>query len=134
MASVKNFESKNNKVSRARTTGDADFTSQVASMGAKEGNFIEKNIDQLKELISFWRWYPDLFLDLITPETGGVRLHTDQRVYLRTILRFYSTYGTFPRGWGKTWGEVLAAFLVCLFYPSSNIALTAQTKQSAAEI
>lgn len=45
--------------------------------------------------------YPDLFLDLIKPESGGLNLHFDQRVFLRCVSRFMSTYGVFPRGWGK---------------------------------
>lgn len=53
------------------------------------------------EIMSWLQWYPDLFLDLITPERGGIKLHLDQRVYLRCIMRFVSTYGVFPRGWGK---------------------------------
>ena len=41
---------------------------------------------------------PDLFLDLITPETGGIRLDLDQRVFIRVLVRFASVYGVFPRG------------------------------------
>lgn len=135
MASARNYQSKNANVSsRNQTANDADFTPQVVAMGESQGSFVDRNIDYLCEMISYWRWFPDLFLDLITPETGGIKLHTDQRIYLRTILRFYSTYGVFPRGWGKTWGEVLGAFLVCLFYPSSHLAMTAQTKQASADI
>lgn len=45
--------------------------------------------------------HPDLFLDLITPETGGIRLDLDQRVFIRTLVRFVSVYAVFPRGYGK---------------------------------
>lgn len=100
-------------------------------------NIIKKNGLNIKNWLYFcsWaRWYPDLFLDLIKPEKGGLNLHTDQRVYLRSMLRFVSFYGVFPRGYGKTFDEVLASDLCSIFYPDITISLTAQTKENAAEL
>ena len=73
-----------------------------------------KDLYKYVEFCSWARWYPDLFLDLIKPEVGGINLHSDQRVYLRCIMRFVSMYGVFPRGWGKTYDEVLAMYLLSL--------------------
>ncbi len=135
MASAVHFQSKVNKYSiDNRTTTDAELTQQVDVMGKDGGDFISNNIETLSDLVSYWRWYPDHFLDLLTPETGGIKLHTDQRIYLRVISRFYSTYGVFPRGWSKTWGEVAIAVVMCILYPGINIAMTAQTKENAASI
>ena len=58
----------------------------------------------------------------------------DQRIYLRSVLRFCSIYGVFPRGYGKTFDEVLAMFIVAIRFPDINLALTAQTKENAAEL
>lgn len=93
-----------------------------------------RNLYKYVEFTSWVNWYPDLFLDLITPESGGIKLHADQRIYLRSILRFVSTYGVFPRGWGKTFDEVLAMFIVGIRFPDIELALTAQTKENAAEL
>lgn len=93
-----------------------------------------KNLYKYVEFCSWARWYPDLFLDLIKPESGGINLHPDQRTYLRCIVRFTSMYGVFPRGWGKTYDEVLAMYLVSIFYPGIDLAMTAQTKENAAEL
>lgn len=93
-----------------------------------------KNLYKYVEFCSWCRWFPDLFLDLIKPETGGINLHPDQRVYLRCILRFVAMYGVFPRGYGKTYDEVLAMYLVSIFYPDIDLAMTAQTKENAAEL
>ena len=135
MASVRNFQSKTAKYGTSnRTSDDAELTAQVDAYGYADGDFIKNNLEKLSELIAYWRWYPDLFLDLITPESGGIKLHTDQRVYLRVISRFYSTYGVLPRGWGKTHGEVLSGVVMCILYPGINIAMTAQTKENAASI
>ena len=93
-----------------------------------------KDLYKYVEFCSWARWYPDLFLDLIKPEVGGINLHSDQRVYLRCIMRFVSMYGVFPRGWGKTYDEVLAMYLVSMFFPGIDLAMTAQTKENAAEL
>ncbi len=97
----------------------------------EEFNF---NIDNWEYFCSFSRWFPDLFLDLIKPPKGGLNLHLDQRIYLRCMLRFTSFYGTFPRGYGKTFDEVLASILACIFYPEITISLSAQTKENAADL
>lgn len=93
-----------------------------------------ENLYKYVEFSSWFNWFPDLFLDLITPESGGIKLHSDQRIYLRSIMRFVSTYGVFPRGWGKTFDEVLAMYLVGMRFPDIELALTAQTKENAAEL
>lgn len=61
-------------------------------------------------------------------------MHPDQRTYLRCIMRFVSLYGVFPRGWGKTYDEVLGMDLVAIFFPDVDLAMTAQTKENAAEL
>lgn len=62
-------------------------------------NFL-KNIDKWSDLTSYYRWNPDLFFDLIKKENGGVNLDDDQRIFLRSISRFVSLHGVFPRGYG----------------------------------
>lgn len=93
-----------------------------------------RNLYKYVEFSSFVNWYPDLFLDMITPDSGGIKLHIDQRIYLRCILRFCSTYGVFPRGWGKTFDEVLAMYIVGMRFPDIELSLSAQTKENAAEL
>lgn len=92
------------------------------------------NIDNWEYFCSYARWYPDAFLDLIKPAKGGLNLHLDQRIYLRVMLRFTSFYGVFPRGYGKTFDEVLASMLACVFFPEISISLSAQTKENAADL
>ena len=92
------------------------------------------NLQKYVDFASWFNWYPDLFLDLIAPKKGGIKLHPDQRVYLRCITRFASVYGVFPRGWSKTFCEVLAMFLVGMRFPDIDLSLSAQTKENAAEL
>lgn len=101
---------------------------------AQDSSVFGKNLYKYVQFCSWCRWFPDLFLDLIKPETGGITLDADQRIYLRAIMRFVSVYGVFPRGWGKTYDEVLGMFLASIFFPGIDLAMTAQTKENAAEL
>lgn len=92
------------------------------------------NVEKWTYFCSYCRWYPDAFLDMIKPEKGGISLHLDQRIYLRVMLRFTSFYGVFPRGYGKTFNEVLASVLACIFFPEITISLSAQTKENASDL
>lgn len=92
------------------------------------------NINNWEYFCSYCRWFPDKFLDLIKPPKGGINLTLDQRVYLRSMMRFISFYGVFPRGYSKTFNEVLASILACIFFPEITISLSAQTKENAADL
>jgi len=100
----------------------------------QDDSIFGKNLYNYYEFISWARFYPDLFLDLLKPETGGINLHLDQRIFLRSDIRFMSMYGTFTRGYGKTFDEVLDMFVVAMLFPDIELALTAQTKENAAEL
>lgn len=94
---------------------------------------LERNLHKYIDFLSFVRWYPDLYLDLIKPKDGGIHLHFDQRVFLRAMSRFYALYGCFPRGFSKTYLEILEYFITAVAYPNISLSVTAQTKESAAD-
>lgn len=83
---------------------------------------------------AFCIWYPDLFLDMVSPEEGRIVLDFDQRVFLRSLLRFYQVYGVLPRAYGKTMKEYLGLLIIAILYPNVDLAMSAQTKENAAEI
>ena len=63
---------------------------------------LEQVKPQLREYISFWREYPDLFVDFM--QTGGdetkeltFKLFFYQRVFLRAAMRFKYVYAVYPR-------------------------------------
>ena len=67
---------------------------------------------QLREYISFWRDYPDLFVDFM--QTGGdpnkeltFKLFFYQRVFLRAAMRFKYVYAVYPRAYSKSFLSVL---------------------------
>jgi hypothetical protein len=94
----------------------------------------EENLQKYKDFASWVTWFPDLFLDLIRPKDGGINLHSDQRLFLRCMTRFFSIYGCFPRGWSKTFLEIAAYNIIAIRYPNIDLAITAQTKENAAEL
>jgi len=104
MASYKHFQSDNMKYDYKETRTNIfnpEFNPTVSARGKMEEDSFLKNLNKWVDFISWARWHPDLFFDLITPETGGIRLDLDQRVFLRAVARFVSVYSVFPRGYGK---------------------------------
>ena len=99
------FKNDNNKyVTKESRTNifNPSFNPTVSATGIKESDAFERNLDKYIDLVSYFKWNPDLFFDFITPkEGGGIKLDLDQRIYLRSVARFISFYGVFPRGYGK---------------------------------
>jgi len=135
MSSYKNFQSDNFKHSResSRTSDNPEFNSQVKVNELKKDSFND-NFGTWVEFVQWARWYPDLWYDLIKPEKGGMRLDLDQRVFLRCMSRFISTYGVFPRGFGKTMIELMSIYHTACFFADINLSMSAQTKENAASI
>jgi hypothetical protein len=135
MPSYKNFQSNNVKHEKDRyDIYNPDFNSSVNAKGNDQNDNFTKNLNKYIDFVSWCRWFPDLWWDLITPETGGIRLDLDQRVYLRSIARFTSTYGVFPRGYGKTLLEVMGMYHSAIFFPDVELSMTAQTRENAAKL
>lgn len=137
MPSYKHFQSDNFKYDKKETRTDIynpEFNNPVKSVSDKDVDKFKKNLNKWIQFVSWCRFYPDLFFDLITPQTGGIRLDLDQRVFLRCLARFISTYGVFPRGWGKTFLEVLGMYHAAIFYPDIEISMSAQTKENASKL
>lgn len=97
MGSYENF--KNNDLTTKNSTDiyNPNFNSNIKKNENKVDSF-NKNIDKWIYFCQYSKWYPDLFYDLISPQSGFLRLDLDQRVFLRGMCRFLSTYGVMPRG------------------------------------
>lgn len=112
---------------------DVNKTIEDLKRENSDDSFIQ-NIDKWIEMVSFYRWYPDLFFDTITPSEGGIRLDLDQRIMLRTMVRFKQNYGIMPRGYSKTFLEILEKYHTCIFYPNVRVSISAQTRENAASL
>ena len=100
---------------------------------------IEAIKPQLREYISFWREYPDLFVDFM--QTGGdpnkeltFNLFFYQRVFLRAAMRFKYVYAVYPRAYSKSFLSVLILMIRAILYPRARLFSTAGGKEQAASI
>lgn len=93
----------------------------------------------LRQYISFWREYPDLFVDFM--QTGGdpnkeitFHLFYYQRVFLRVAMRYKYVYAVFPRAYSKSFLSVLVLMIRAILYPGADLFSTAGGKEQAAQI
>lgn len=93
-----------------------------------------ENLWNYYEFVSWARWYPDLYIELFKSEDSNMQLHYDQRVFMRCDVRFQSMYGTFSRGYAKTYTEVLDDVIVATLTPNITLSVTAQTRENSAAL
>ena len=97
---------------------------------------IRQDKKQLEELISFWRCYPDIFVDYLCSLNPDNTFHFFyyQRVYLRAVMRYKYTFCTFPRAFSKSFLAVLCLMIKCILYPGCRIFTVAGGKEQSASI
>lgn len=69
---------------------------QFKKRGMSEQRLLS-NIDQIRHLISFFREYPDIFIDFIKGKDSTFEFLFYQRIFLRIVMRHRYVYATFPR-------------------------------------
>ena len=86
-------------------------------------------VEELRKAISFYRYYPDLYIDFCVdcaPEKDRknyLHLFLYQRVFLREAMRY-----------SKSFLAVLVLMLRCIFYPNSHLFITTGGKEQATGI
>ena len=91
-------------------------------------------LDNIRSLISFFRQYPDLYVDFIKGPDCNFQFMFYQRIFLRVVMRHRRVYATFPRAYSKSFLSMMALMLRCIFYPGSILFITTGGKQQAASI
>lgn len=134
MAGYANFETDNKKHEKDRYDIYNPAFETPLKKSDLSSNSIQRNIHKLTELCAFLRFYPDIFYDLITPSTGGIKLDLYQRVMMRVLSRFPENYFCIPRGGSKTLTQIMVCYHTGIMYPNITIAITASTKESAVKI
>lgn len=98
-------------------------------------NLIKENtMSEFEKMISFYREYPDYFLDSMRTENTMYELTPFQRVYLRSFFRFKKVGIVASRGISKTFLNVLAHYLKCILYPNNHLCLAMPTKEQSAKV
>lgn len=95
---------------------------------------INADLEGLRNLIAFFRWYPDIFVDFIKGKDSTFQFLFYQRIFLRAIMRHRYVYGVFPRAYSKSFLSMMALMLRCILYPNSQLFVTTGGKQQAASI
>ena len=97
-------------------------------------DLLRENIDEIRDLISFYREYPDLFIDDIKGPDCVFKFRFTQRIFLRTIMRHRYVYCTFTRGFSKSFLAIMGLMLKAILFPGSKVFVTTGGKEQAAQI
>lgn len=89
---------------------------------------------QLKKLISYFREYPDVFVDFIKGKNSTFNFLFYQRIFLRVVMRHRYVFATFPRAYSKSFLTMMALMIRCVLYPNSHLFVTTGGKEQAASI
>lgn len=92
------------------------------------------NKEKWRELCSYFRAYPDKFLDFISPPNPKISLYFYQRIYLRIMMRYRKVFITATRGTSKSYLQNLSFILRCIFYPRTKLFVTCVGKEQSAKI
>ena len=97
---------------------------------------IREQLPVIREYVSFWREYPDIFVEFLCGESNpeNFNLFFYQRVFLRAVMRHRYAYATFPRAYSKSFLSVLILMLRCVLFPNSHLFVTTGGKEQAAGI
>lgn len=58
---------------------------------------LTKDIDGLRDIIAYFRQYPDIFVDFIKGKDSTFNFLFYQRIFLRIVMRHRYVFATFPR-------------------------------------
>ena len=110
-------------------SSNRDFRKQ----GISEQRLLE-DINGLRNLISYFRQYPDIFVDFIKGKDSTFNFYLYQRVFLRVVMRHRYAFCTFPRAYSKSFLSMMALMIRCILYPNSHLFVTTGGKEQAASI
>lgn len=85
-------------------------------------------------IISFFRWYPDLFYDIIRSKNAKYKLELVQRLMLRAWARYRNVYITGARGLTKTFTLMLSKNHDGIFFPGEKIRYVAPAQKQSAKL
>ena len=92
------------------------------------------NLDALRDMIAFYREYPDLFVDDIKGPDCTFKFRFTQRIFLRSIMRHKYVYCVFTRGFSKSFLAIMGLMLKAILFPGSKVFVTTGGKEQAALI
>ena len=106
---------------------------QYKKQGLSEQRLM-KDIDELRNIIAYFRQYPDIFVDFIKGKDSTFNFLFYQRIFLRIVMRHRYVFATFPRAYSKSFLSMMALMIRCILYPNSHLFVTTGGKEQAASI
>lgn len=90
---------------------------------------VAAQLQPLRNLISFFREYPDIFIDFIKGPNCTFKFYYYQRVFIRIVMRHKYVYATFPRAFSKSFLSMMVLMLRCILFPGSELFITTGGKE-----
>ena len=93
-----------------------DLSTQRRKIGISEER-INAVMPVIRQYVSFWREYPDLFVDFMVRgqktevQEREFKFYFYQRVFLRSVMRYQYVYAVFPRAYSKSFLSVMALMI-----------------------
>lgn len=108
---------------------------ETVKMGMSDERLIAA-VAEGRKIISFFRWYPDLFVDWLAEQNpdNKFRFYYYQRVFLRACLRHRYVYATYPRAYSKSFLVVLSKVIKAILYPNSHSFVASGGKEQSSGI
>lgn len=112
-----------------------NLKSDIDKIGLSEER-VRACIPVARQYVSFWREYPDLFIDFLVSKNNPENFHLFyyQRVFLRAAMRYKYTYAVFPRAYSKSFLAALILMIRCILYPGAKLFVTSGGKEQASSI
>ena len=95
---------------------------------------IDKNFDKIGKALNTLIAYPDLLVDLITPEDSSFSLFFYQRIILRSNARHKQCYTVATRAASKTFLAFISRYFAAMELPNHHTFICAPVKKQTAEI
>lgn len=95
---------------------------------------IRAQVPVFRQWVGFWREYPDIFVDMLTPPESNFRLFFYQRIFLRAAMRHRYCYATFTRAFSKSFLSILLLVIRCVLFPGAKLFIASAGKEQAANI
>ena len=95
---------------------------------------LAQQLPNLRHLISFFREYPDYFIDYMKGPNSSFKFYFYQRIFIRVVMRHRYVYATFPRAYSKSFLSMMVLMIRCILYPNANLFVTTGGKEQAASI
>lgn len=85
---------------------------------------LEAVMPDLRNLIAYYREYPDIFVDDIKGDDCPFKFRDTQRIFLRACMRHKYVYATFTRGFSKSFLAIMSLMLKAILFPGAKVFVT----------